>query len=75
MSQLFPTESVFWTLIRIIFWGAIVYAVMRTFWAVWEIPEKLRDIESRLAVLADEMRGVASRLKASEGIEKEPKQE
>ncbi len=73
MPQYFPTESVFWALLRIVFWAAVVYAVMRTLWAIWEIPEKLRDIESRLGVLGKEIRDIVrsprTRRDDKEGVE------
>ncbi len=75
MPQYFPTESVFWALLRIVFWAAVVYAVMRTLWAIWEIPEKLRDIESRLGVLGKEIRDISGRLESGGVTKKESSEE
>lgn len=70
MGDFIPVGGILGFLVRVVFWGAIVYAVMRTFWAIWEIPDRLHDIERRLAVLSDDLR----RIEAGGTVEKERKE-
>ncbi len=63
----FGTGSVLATIVAVIFYGAIIYAVMRTFWAIWEIPDRLQDIERRLESLGEDVR----KLNLGETTEKE----
>jgi hypothetical protein len=44
---------------------------MRTFWAIWEIPDRLQDIERRLGVLSEDLRRIEARTGAGETIDKE----